>query len=230
MRTVVIVQARMTSTRLPGKVMMQLGGKPALQHVLERSKMIPGQNGVILAMPDSKSSDIMISLAHRLLVGIHLGSELDVLQRYHDAATRANADVIMRITADCPLLDPEVCGRVIELRRLKQCDYASNCWPRSFPQGLDCEVFTMDALNMAVKNATEAYDHEHVTPWMVRNCTKFNLASGRFDLAKHRWTLDTQKDLEFLQSVFEHGEPRHWEKTLEIVERHGLQNKQLEVA
>lgn len=224
-RTVAIVQARMTSKRLPGKMMMELGGKPVLQHVIERAKSI-GADSVIVAMPDSKSSDSMISLARRMLVGVHLGSEDDVLQRYYDAAKIASAAFIVRITGDCPMLDPEVCRRVIDARKHRGTEYASNVLPRSFPKGLDCEVFTFQALELAVKKAENDYDREHVTPWMVRNCSRINLASGRFDLAKLRWTLDTIKDLEFMREVFSHGAPMSWERTLEIIERFGITNKE----
>lgn len=224
MRTVVIIQARMTSKRLPGKMMMDLAGKPVLQHVIERVKRIPNKDSIVLAVPDSKSSDSMLDVARRMLIGVSLGHEHDVLSRVYHAASHAKAEVVVRITGDCPLLDPEVASRVIELRKFKHCGYASNVHPRSFPKGLDVECFTMEQLTEAHKKAVEGYDREHVTPWIVRNATRYNLASGRFDLARMRWTLDTEEDLRFMRELFAHDEPRNMQHALSIIEAYGIRD------
>lgn len=230
MRTAVIVQARMTSSRLPGKMMMELGGKPVLKHVLERVKGIPGVDAIVLAVPDAAPSDPMIKLAGAMGVTVHTGSELDVLERFYYAAMHCHADIVVRVTGDCPMLDREVCGRVIQLRKFKSATYASNVHPRSFPQGLDCECFTFEALADAHKKAQDAYDREHVTPYIIRNSQRVNLASGRFDLARNRWTLDTMNDLEFMREVFAHTEPRNMEHALQIIEAYGIKNKEQMVA
>src|SRR5262249_45349057 len=114
------------------------------------------------------------------------------------------ANVVLRVTSDCPLIDPEICGAVLRLRRDERADYAANNMPRSFPHGLDCEVFTFGALNEAHHLAGDAYDREHVTPWLLRapNLRRANLSSGRAELGRLRWTLDYPEDLDFFRAVF----------------------------
>jgi spore coat polysaccharide biosynthesis protein SpsF (cytidylyltransferase family) len=170
---VAIVQARMTSKRLPGKVMLSLGGEPAIRHVLRRCKEIPGIDKVVCAVPVGKSKPIRKE-ALSLGVTVAQGSEHDVLGRYRKAALLVQAEIIMRITADCPLIDPEICGRVLDLME-DGIDYASNVMPRNFPKGFDCECFTYDALERAHKEADDPYDREHVTSWMQRNLYCVNL-------------------------------------------------------
>ena len=165
MTVVVVVQARMTSTRLPGKMMLSLGGEPVIRHVLRRCCEIPGIDRVILAVPTDKNTPLMRE-ALALGVTVARGSEHDVLGRYRKAAL--GADIVMRVTGDCPLIDPEVCGRVLALME-DGVDYVSNVMPRGFPKGLDCEVFTSEALERAHKEATDPKDREHVTLWMQRN-------------------------------------------------------------
>ena len=220
--TVAIIQARMTSTRLPGKVMMELGGKPVIQHVIERAQRIKGVDKVILAVPSQLKSIPMAMLSNSLGVPAFTGSEDDVLSRYYLAANTYDADVVVRITGDCPLIDPEICSQVVALRRYEVVDYASNVHPRSFPQGLDCECFTFAALARAFVNATETYDREHVTPFIIRHARRTNLASGRFDLSRHRWTLDTIEDLERLRAIFAAGDPADLASTLKLVEPHAV--------
>src|SRR3990167_8352030 len=162
-----IVQARLTSRRLPWKVMYALGGQTVLYHVLSRAKQIQGINRVILSAPDHPRSTVLAVEAKALRVETFYGSETDVLERYFFVALNNRAKVIMRITADCPLLDPSKCQAV--LNALGDADYVSNAHPRIVPPGNDCEVFTMAALTRAYKEATELYDREHVCPWMQRH-------------------------------------------------------------
>lgn len=164
-----IVQARMTSKRFPGKVAATLAGAPVLQHVLERAKMIPGVGKVICAFPDDEASKPIIRICRDTRVIAFSGSEHDVLERYFEAATEAKASMIMRVTGDCPFIDPGVCAQVLQLALFGELDYASNVFPsRSYPKGLDCEVFTFDCLEAAHLNAKSKYDREHVTPWMQK--------------------------------------------------------------
>lgn len=202
-RTAVIVQARMTSSRLPGKMMMPIAGRPLLAHVLERVKKIKQADIVILAVPASDISTPLRDVASSFNVVTFTGSEHDVLDRYYMAAKAHDPTVIVRITGDCPLIDPEVCDEVISLRRRHHAEYASNVHPRSFPKGLDCEVFTRLALNRAKQAATDGHDKEHVTPWIIRNYPKLNLPSGKFNLAKLNWCVDTQEDLERVNGMIE---------------------------
>lgn len=219
MTTAVIVQARLGSTRLPRKVTRDLGGEPILKRVLQRARQIPADVHV-LAVPHR---DLYLLAPATSGTGFDIFSsecapEYDVLRRFRRAVAQYEPGVIVRITADCPLIDPDVCAKVIRLRRQESAAYASNVHPRSFPQGLDCEVFTREALERADREATDPYDREHVTPFMVRNERRVNLASGRFDLAPERWTLDYPEDLEFLRAIWAVREPGGMDDVLAILD------------
>ena len=194
----------MGSTRFPGKVMKDLAGKPVLAHVLGRCQRIAGADVVVCAVPDEEMSAQLEAVAGQCGVRVFCGSERDVLARYEGAARSVEANVIMRVTSDCPLIDPGVCGRLLELRDVQGADYASNVHPRSFPQGLDCEVFTMATLEECAAAASDTYDREHVTPWMTRatHLRRANLELGRPELGEMRWTLDYPEDLDFLRAVY----------------------------
>lgn len=204
MTTVVIVQARMGSSRLPGKVMKDLTGKPVLARVLERCRDIPNVDAVVCAVPDEDASAPLEAVATQCGAATFRGSEMDVLARYLGAARAIGADIVVRVTSDCPLIDPDICGRVLDLRAAENADYASNVTPRSFPQGLDCEVFTLGALEIAKSATADVYDREHVTPWLRHSLQlkRANLASGRPQLGFMRWTLDYPEDLDFFRAVF----------------------------
>ncbi len=162
----VIVQARLGSTRLPGKVLMDLGGVTVLGSVLNRCKAIKA-DVVCCAIPFE--DDAIAEESERWGVSVWRGPEDDVLARYYGAAEALGATEIMRITADCPFIDPTVCNAVFELRAAQNADYASNVMPRGWPKGLDCEAFTFDALEQAHEQATFSYDREHVTAWLQRS-------------------------------------------------------------
>jgi len=204
MVTAVIVQARVGSSRLPGKVLHELAGRTVLHHVLGRCRAIPGIDKVICAVPDDEASAPLVTIAHECGVQVFRGSEMDVLDRYLGAARSVDADVVVRVTSDCPLIDPKICGDVLALHQNMNADYAANNMPRSFPHGLDCEVFTRVILEAAGVSATDRVDREHVTPWMRRapNCKRVNLFSDDILLAQHRWTLDYPEDLAFFRAVF----------------------------
>lgn len=204
MTTAVVVQARMGSSRLPGKVMKMLAGQTVLHHVLRRCGAIPGCDVVVCAVPDESASAPLQSIATDCGAEIFRGSEGDVLARYCGAAAAVKADIVMRVTSDCPLIDPNICGDVLALRKRESADYASNNSPRTFPHGLDCEAFTVTALAEADANATSRDDREHVTPWLRRaaHLKRVNLDSGNAALAGNRWTLDYEEDLAFFEALF----------------------------
>jgi spore coat polysaccharide biosynthesis protein SpsF len=210
MTTAVIIQARMTSRRFPGKVLAELAGKPVLAHVIERAKTIPGIDLVIVAMPADDASIPIFKLANSLEVSCASGSERNVLRRYWDTAVKYGIrgdSVIMRITADCPLLSPGLCGEVLVMRQIHQFDYASNVFPtRSFPKGLDCEVFTWDCLDAAKKMATSWYDKEHVTPWMQRTkgVTR-GYVRQKDDYSHYNWCVDYPEDIARLEGLLAIG-------------------------
>ncbi|MBE0533513.1 MAG: glycosyltransferase family protein [Rhodospirillales bacterium] len=204
MKPVIIVQARMTSTRLPGKVLMDLAGRSVLAHTLARCAATPGIDAVCCAVPEGESHDAVAAEARRAGAVIFRGSEHDVLDRYWKAALTLDAEVVMRVTSDCPLTDPSVCGRVLQLVTKGGADYACNNMPPSWPHGLDCEAFTMAALDRAAHEASVPYQREHVTPWLRGDPTlrKANLAGPGGWAAEQRWTLDFPEDLDFFRALF----------------------------
>ncbi len=204
LRQIAIIQARMTSTRLPGKVLEALGSSTALGQVLRRCAAIPGIAGVCCAIPDTPGHEALAAEARRHGATVHTGSEVDVLARYHGAALQEQADVVLRVTSDCPLIDPGLCAAVLDLRRDSGADYACNNMPPSWPHGLDCEAFTLDALERAAVAAVPGPQREHVTPWIRTSpdVTRVNLAGPGGALAGERWTLDYSEDLAFLRAVF----------------------------
>ncbi len=205
MTTAVVVQARMGSTRLPGKVLMSLAGRTVLSHVLARCGAISNADVVCCAVPEGRESDPVAAEAERCGAVVVRGSESDVLGRYRQAAQVVRAQVIMRITSDCPLIDPEVCSKVLALRAREEIDYACNNMPPSWPHGLDCEAFTTVALVRADREAASPEEREHVTPWLRRHADikRANLACREPGQAAHRWTLDYDADYQFLAALFE---------------------------
>ncbi|MEK7245342.1 MAG: glycosyltransferase family protein, partial [Pseudomonadota bacterium] len=192
MTVAVIVQARMGSTRLRGKVLMEVGGTTVLDHVLRRCQAIAGADVVCCAIPESNDSDPVADEARRIGVEVFRGSESDVLDRYWRAARALKADVVMRVTSDCPLLDPAVAAEVLALRSRESADYACNFDKPTWPLGLDCEALTFAWLERAAREATKSYDREHVTPYVREHpeSRKANFPCPVAGVAKHRWTLD----------------------------------------
>jgi spore coat polysaccharide biosynthesis protein SpsF len=203
-RTAVIVQARLGSTRLPGKVLKSLGSRTVLEEVLHRCKAIPGTDVVVCAIPDVREDDLLIPPAQSAGAIIARGPSNDVLSRYVRAANLVNADVVMRVTSDCPLIDPAVCGEVLARRAEACADYACNGDPPSFPLGLDCEAFTAEALQRADRMANSAFDREHVTPWLSRapDIRRTVVRGPGGGMQEHRWTLDYPEDYAFLRALF----------------------------
>ncbi len=208
-----IVQARMGSSRLPGKVLAPLEGgrggtvKPVLERVVERLQRVKGLDTVIVATSDSVADEAVAVHCARLGVSCFRGSESDVLDRFHGAAREAGAEVLVRITADCPLLDPEVVERVLrEFLEGADVDYASNINPPTYPDGLDCEVFSFEALQRAWSEARLRSEREHVTLYIRQHPELFRMRNVRHDrdLSAMRWVVDEQADLDFVRSVFAH--------------------------
>jgi spore coat polysaccharide biosynthesis protein SpsF (cytidylyltransferase family) len=205
MRTVVIVQARMGSSRLPGKVLQDLGGKTVLRRVLERCAVIKGVDCVCCAIPSGEENEPVAAEADCCGAIVKRGSETDVLDRYYQAALELRASFIMRVTSDCPLLDPDIATEVLELVTQDGADYACNNMPPSWPHGLDCEAFRYEWLERAAHEAVLSSEREHVTPFIRKHPAvhKLVLNGPGDDIARHRWTLDTEQDLVFLKVLFE---------------------------
>lgn len=201
---IVIMQARMNSNRLPGKVMLPLAGKPAIQHVIERTKLFPNISKVIVATPTSPADDSLVQFCKSMDISVFRGSENDVLDRYYQAAILYQADVIVRITADCPLIDPIESGKVIKMFFEMSADYVSNTNPPMVPDGLDTEVFSMGALTRAWTTARKRSEREHVTLYIYSNPKEFKIGSVKYqeDLSQYRLTLDEMADYILLRKLF----------------------------
>jgi spore coat polysaccharide biosynthesis protein SpsF len=204
MTTACIVQARMGSTRLPGKVLARIGGDSVLAHVLRRCQAIPGIDCVVCATVAQPADDAVAREAERVGAVVFRGSENDVLARYRDAARVVDAARVLRVTSDCPLIDPRLCGRVLALCGPAGAEFVTNNVPPSWPHGLDCEAFTRDLLERAAAAATRPDEREHVSPWMRRESgiRRTDLTGPGGALLAHRWTLDYPQDLEFFAALF----------------------------
>jgi spore coat polysaccharide biosynthesis protein SpsF len=205
MTCVAIVQARMGSSRLPGKILEAIAGKSALLWCLDRCRDIPGVDQVVCAVPDGCEDD---GVADAALAAGHLvsrGSQDDVLARYAKAAREVGADTVMRITSDCPFIDPGICGQVLALLESSDVDYACNNMPPKFPHGLDCDAFSSALLLEAERCARDPYEREHVTPWLRRHrrLSKACLRGPGGGLERLRWTLDYPQDLAFFRACAE---------------------------
>lgn len=205
-RVLAVIQARLGSIRLPGKTLADIGGRPMLAHVVERAAGIPGVDGVVLATTVHPRDDRLAEWAGEASLPCVRGSEEDVLDRFHDVLERHAADAIVRVTPDCPFLDPEVSARVVAAWRRDPgaIDYASNVHPPTFPDGLDTEVIARGALVAAWREARQPSDREHVTPFVWRQPERFRQAAvcGDRDLSQLRWTVDTAADLDFARAVW----------------------------
>ena len=212
MKVVAIIQARMGSTRLPGKVMKEILGKPVILWDLDRISLSKLIDEIVVAIPHGKENDVIADTIKEYndKIIIARGSEDDVLDRYYKAAVQTNADVVIRITSDCPLIDPVVIDQVIKQFLDNDCDYCSNSLTRTYPRGLDTEVFSFKALEEAWNEAKKDYEREHVTPYIIENLDKFKLlnVANDIDLSHLRWTLDTKEDFELINAVYKRIFPK----------------------
>lgn len=205
MKTVAIVQARMTSTRLPGKVMLPLGGRPILERLLERLRRAKNVDSLIVATTTNTTDNVIADWCAGHEVACHRGSEFDVLARYSAAALEVAADVVVRATSDCPLLDPALVDQAIATFGSGDYDYVTNMLPPTWPYGMAVEVFSTEALLQANRDASQDAEREHVTPFIYWHPERFrlkNLASPK-DLSRYRLTVDTPEDYQLVRMVFE---------------------------
>ena len=205
-RTVAIVQARMGSSRLPGKVLLEIAGKPMLARVVERARRAKTVQQVGVATTTGPEDDAVEAAARELGVPVYRGSLHDVLDRYYQAARAFRAEVIVRLTADCPLIDPDEIDHTVEAFFSSGVDFAANRlpWGRTVPIGLDTEVCAFSALERAWKEAAEPFEREHVMPYLYDKEGRFRvlLVESSPDYGKLRWTVDTPEDLELARAVY----------------------------
>lgn len=224
MRTVAIVQARMGSTRLPGKVLKDVAGETMLGRVVRRLRGAKQIDEVLIATTDSPTDDAIVAECQRYSIAVFRGDQDDVLDRYFEAAKFTDAEIVVRVTSDCPLIDPEITERTIRAFMDHSPDYASNTIVRTFPRGLDTEVVSMAALTRAWQEARRPYEREHVTPYILEHPEEFVLLPvvGDQDYSAHRWTVDMPEDLEFVRAIYNRlkGEGEFsWRDVLDVLDR-----------
>ncbi len=207
-RVVAIVQARMSSTRLPGKVLVKVQGKTLLAHHIERARQASSLDAVVVATTTNPADDAIVALCGDLGFAVVRGSEGDVLSRYALAARQHRADFVVRLCADCPLIDPDIVDAIVRafLDHGPGLAYASNRLVHTYPRGLDAEVCTAAALYEADCEATDAADREHVTPFIWRQPQRYrllNVPCHQTDVQDHRWTVDTAEDLELVRRIID---------------------------
>ena len=204
MKVVAIIQARMGSTRLPGKVLKDIGGNTMLARVVRRAQRASSLDGILVATTTKTADDAIVSECNRLHVPVYRGSEDDVLDRYYQAAQTVQADAVVRITSDCPFVDSDVIDKIVVSFLRERPDYASNFIKRTYPRGLDTEIMRITALKQAWQEASEAYQRTHVTPYIHGQPDKFHLLSveNETDVSQYRWTVDTAEDLTFSRAVY----------------------------
>jgi len=202
----------MGSTRLPGKVMRPLSGKPMVERIIERLRAVPEIDDVVIATSSEPANDVIRAFGEKHAVAVFSGDENDVLDRYYQAARRFGADPVVRITADCPLIDPKVVSDLIALYRANDYDHAGVLTGASparpgqgrFPDGLDAEVIRFAALKRAWREASAPGDREHVTPYLWRQPEKFRLGvlTAERDYGDMRWTVDNEEDFALIDKIF----------------------------
>lgn len=217
----ILIQARMNSTRLPGKVMADVNGRPLISLLIERLRESRKVDEIIVATTVSGDDDRLVEHLDSLGVKSFRGNELDVLDRFYHASLEYPAHNFVRITADCPLLDPTMLDEVIELHFATGAQYTSNTLPPTYPDGLDIEVMTAEALALAYSHATAPFDREHVTPFLrnSEDVKKANYA-GKVNLSHHRWTVDEEEDLALIRAIIDSaglGVTTSWIKILEFL-------------
>lgn len=207
MKTVVIAQARMTSTRLPGKVLKTVLDKPLLAYFIERLQGVSLANQIVIATTINATDEPIADVCRSLSTAFTRGSEEDVLSRYYDTAVVTGADIVVRVTSDCPLIDPAVVDEMIGYfkKHSTRFDYVSNSLASTYPRGMDVEVFSFRALREAYVEATLKSEREHVTPFFYTHPERFPIGKIRSprDLSQHRWTVDTPEDFELVKRIIE---------------------------
>ena len=225
MKIVAIVQARMGSTRLPKKVMKEINSTPLIGILLKRLSLSKKIDKIVLATSDSDINEQLIKYVASKGFTVETGSENNVLERFYYAAKKHHADVVVRITGDCPLIDAEVVDKVISLFLEKKLDYSSNVNPPTFPDGLDVEVLSFGSLDNAYKNAVTPSDQEHVTPFIKQNQSNQLNHENEEDCSSLRWTVDEAEDFTLVEKIFNHFHPNvtfSWKDALSFCENNDL--------
>ncbi len=213
-KVVAIIQARMTSSRLPGKVMKEIAGFPMIFHVVNRVDLAKSIDEVVVATTIDPQDDPIEQYCNENKINCFRGHPYDVLDRFYQTSVANQADVIVRITADCPMIDPELIDELVYDYFEAGVDFVANRlpppWKRSYPIGLDIEIVSFENLKRAWKEATSSFEREHVMPYFYDEPGRFNILvkSHVPDYGSRRLTVDTPQDLEFVRTIFKHFSPR----------------------
>ncbi len=226
--TVAIIQARMASSRLPEKVLLDIAGQPMIVRVVERVKRSNSVDRVVIATTTDPADDPIKDLCKEYGFTCYRGSQFNVLDRYFRAAQLYKAEIIVRITADCPMIDPREIDHVVQVLFEKRVDFAANRlpppWKRTYPIGLDTEVCTFQALECAWQEAERPEELEHVMPYLYTEKGRFRTAviDYEVDYGHYRWTVDTQEDLELARQVYTHFDDDNfsWLDVIDLFETH----------
>jgi spore coat polysaccharide biosynthesis protein SpsF len=214
----------MGSSRLPGKVFKDIEGQTMLSRVVSRLRSANLIDEVVVATTDRAADDVIVESCRLASVSVTRGDQDDVLDRYYRSAQLLKAEIVVRVTSDCPLIDPEIADKTIAAFLEARPDYASNVQARTYPRGLDTEVMTFDTLARAWEAARKPYERVHVTPYIYEHPDEFKMVSvtGDVDYSGHRWTVDTPQDLEFVRAIYarlRHKENFLWTDVLEVLDR-----------
>jgi spore coat polysaccharide biosynthesis protein SpsF len=228
MKVEIFIQARMGSTRLPGKVLKPVLDKPLLFYLTERLARVKEADSFVILTSTKHEDDVIVAFCEKNEIPYFRGPEEDVLARYYHAALARHPDAIVRITADCPLIDPKSVDDVISTYKNEypKWDYVSNSLQRTFPRGLDTELFSFDALEFAAKNAIDPSEREHVTMYMYNHPERFRLknVASPINLSQHRWTVDTIEDFELIKLLIQELYPNkpyfQLQDILEVLKQH----------
>tara|TARA_Y200000002_G_C22612399_1_gene634423 strand:+ start:33 stop:743 length:711 start_codon:yes stop_codon:yes gene_type:complete len=218
-KTAIIIQARMGSTRLPGKIMKKILNKPMIEYLIERASKSKMIDDIIVATSDTKENKELVDFLKAKSVKYFIGDENDVLSRYYYTAKKFNIDNIIRVTADCPLIDATIIDDTVKKYYKDKVDYASNIFPRSFPKGLDTEIFSFNSIEKAFNEANSLYDREHVTPY-IRESGKFDISNISYekDYSYLRLTVDWEEDFKLISKIFNQFKPNIFFNWLDVVD------------
>jgi len=213
MRIIATIEARMSSSRLPGKPLLKAAGSTMLEHLVGRLKAVSSIDGVVLATTSNAADDPLAELAKSIGIGVFRGSEHDVLNRVIGAASSAGAEVVVEITGDCPIIDPDLVEQTIQMFKAHDVDYVSNCHVRSFPDGMDVQVMLLDTLKRSAAMTDSALDLEHVTLHIRNNPKLFSrvnlVAPPNLWWPELGLTLDEQSDYELISAVIDFFESKN---------------------
>lgn len=207
MKIIATIEARMTSSRLPGKVLLQAVGKPMLEHLINRLRAVPSLDGIVLATTVNSTDNVLEEFARQVGIGCYRGSEDDVMSRVIGAAESAGAEVVVEITGDCPIIDPQIVEQTIRMFLGNNADYVSNSIIRSYPDGMDTQVFKLKTLQKSASITNDPLDHEHVTLHMCKNPDIFSqvhlIAPPELHWPELGLTLDEPADYELIKNIID---------------------------